>query len=410
MIKMNSRRHFLRHSALLAGAAFVPAARASSPSPVSRSPARSDPPADAAWSEIHTLADAEAMAAERVLPAHFAYVQGGAGDEHTIRWNHEKFQEIRLSPRMLRDLGTLDTRLTLLGSPMACPVLFAPTASNGIMHPEGELAVAAAAARTETTYVLSTLSNTPVEEVARATPSPLWFQLYVQYDLPLTKDLITRAEEAGARVICITIDSPVPGARNREERAGFRLPPHLGLPHVAKRREGGRFTLDRVVPTPFVWAEVEALIAHARVPVVLKGVMYPADALRGIAAGAAGLIVSNHGGRGLDTVPATIEVLPAIAAAVAGQVPLLLDGGVRRGTDIVKALALGAQAVLIGRPYLHGLAVGGADGVAHVQRILLRELRLAMALLGCANLAAIDHAVIWPNASASGAIEGQRLR
>jgi 4-hydroxymandelate oxidase len=172
---------------------------------------------------------------------------------------------------------------------------------------------------------------------------------------------------------------------------------------VAKRREAGRFTLDRVIPTHFVWRDVEELIAYARVPVVLKGVMHPADALQAISLGAAGLVVSNHGGRGLDTVPATIEVLPAIAAAVAGRVPLLLDGGFRRGTDVIKALALGAQAVLIGRPSLQGLAAGGSAGVAHVQRILLRELRLAMALLGCANLAAIDQSVIWPEPTAPNA-------
>jgi 4-hydroxymandelate oxidase len=254
--------------------------------------------------------------------------------------------------------------------------------------------VASGASATKTTYVLSTLSSTSVEEVAAATRSPLWFQVYVQYDLDLTKELIRRAEAAGSKVICLTVDSPVPGVRNREERARFQRPPHIGLPHVTKGREPGMFTLDRVIPIKLVWSEVEELISYSKVPVVLKGIMNPDDAEKAISAGAAGLIVSSHGGRNLDTLPATIEVLPRITARVAGRIPVLMDGGVRRGTDVVKALAYGAKAVLIGRPYVHGLVLGGAEGVAHVQRILLRELRMTMALLGCKNLAAINRSVI----------------
>ncbi|MCW5549424.1 MAG: alpha-hydroxy-acid oxidizing protein [Opitutaceae bacterium] len=344
---------------------------------------------------IVSLSDAEKLARTAIPEASFEFLQGGVGDEFTLRWNQEKFQEIRLNPSVLTDLGNLDTSQNLLGCPMPCPVLFAPTASSGLFHPEGELAVARGASATNTTYVLSTLSGTSVEEVAAATRSPLWFQVYVQYDLALTKDLIRRAEAAGAKIICLTVDSPVPGVRNREERARFQRPPHIGLPHVAKRREPGMFTLDRVIPIRLVWSEVEELIAYAKVPVVLKGIMNPDDAEKAIGVGAAGMIVSNHGGRNLDTVPATIEVLPRIAEQVAGRVPVLMDGGVRRGTDIVKALAYGAKAVLIGRPYIHGLAVGGAEGVAHIQRILLRELRMAMALLGCKDLAAINRSVIW---------------
>jgi 4-hydroxymandelate oxidase len=295
----------------------------------------------------------------------------------------------------LKDLGELDTKTTLFGCEMPCPILFAPTSSNRILHPEGEIAVARGASRTGTTYVLSTLANTPVEQVAAATQSPLWFQIYVQYDLALTKDLMRRAEAAGARAFCLTVDSPVPGVRSREEKAKFKLPPGVELPHIVRRRGPGRFTLDRILPDRLVWSEVEELIAHARIPVLLKGIMNAEDAAIAVKSGAAGIVVSNHGGRQLDTVPATIEVLPEIVAAVAGRVPVLIDGGVRRGTDVVKALALGAQAVLIGRPYLHGLAAGGADGVAHVQRVLLREFRMALALLGCKDLAAITPAVIW---------------
>jgi 4-hydroxymandelate oxidase len=384
------RRSFLRHSALLAGLSLLPgrlAQASSAPTePLTPAPKLED---------IITLADAEEAARKVTREDFFAFIQGGAGDEITLRWNQEKFRDIRLDPRVLVDLGNLNTNLTLFGCAMPCPILFAPTSSNRILHTEGELAVARGASLTGTTYVLSTLSNTAVEKVAQATQSPLWFQIYVQYDLDLTKDLMRRAEAAGAKAFCLTVDSPVPGARSREEKAKFKLPPGVELPHLVRRRGPGRFTLDRIVPDRLVWSEVEQLIAHAKIPVLLKGIMSPVDADIAVKIGAAGILVSNHGGRQLDTVPATIEVLPEIVAVVAGRVPVLIDGGVRRGTDVVKALALGAQAVLIGRPYLHGLAAGGAEGVAHVQRILLREFRMALALLGCKDLAAITPAVIW---------------
>jgi 4-hydroxymandelate oxidase len=383
------RRGFLQGAACLAGLSLLRSqSKASSPAAIPAAQA-------SALADIMALADAEKMA-ERILPAsYFAYLQGGAGDEFTLRWNQEKFQQIRLNPQVLADLGSLDTSQELLGSKMPCPVLFAPTASSGLFHPEGEIAVAKGASATETTYVLSTLSGTRVEDVAAATRSPLWFQIYLQPDLELTKDLMRRAEAAGSKVLCLTVDSPVPGIRNREERARFQRPAHIGLPHIVRRREPGMYTLDRVIPIRLVWPDIEELIAYAKVPVVLKGIMNASDAEKAIGAGAAGVIVSNHGGRNLDTLPATIEVLPRVAEQVAGRVPVLMDGGVRRGTDIVKALAYGANAVLIGRPYIHGLTVGGAEGVAHIQRILLRELRMAMAILGCKDLAAINRSVIW---------------
>jgi len=386
----SDRRTFLRRSALLAGLSLVPGqmARASTAPTVPLIP-------QPKLGDIVTLADAEEVA-RAVMPSDFFdFIQGGAGDEITVRWNQEKYRDIRLHQRVLTDLGRLDTSTSLFGCDMPCPILFAPTSSNRILHPEGELAVARGASATGTTYVLSTLANTSVEEVAKATQSPLWFQIYVQYDLELTKDLMRRAEAAGAKVFCLTVDAPVPGARSREEKAKFKLPPGVGLPHIVRRREPGMFTLERVVPMRFVWSEAEQLIAYAKIPVVLKGIMCAEDAEIAVKIGAAGIIVSNHGGRQLDTVPATIEVLPEIVAAVAGRISVLIDGGVRRGTDVVKALALGAKAVLIGRPYLHGLAAGGAEGVAHVQKILLRELRMALAMLGCRDLSAVTRSVIW---------------
>lgn len=345
------------------------------------------------------MGDAEAVAETVIPPTYLAYLQGGAADEITLRWNQEKFREIQLNSKILTELGDLDTSLNVLGCEMPCPVLFAPTASNRLFHDEGETAVARGAHETGTTYVLSTTSNTSVEEVASLTQSPLWFQLYIQADIAAAKDLIRRAEAAGARVLCITVDNPVPGPRNRQERAHYRHPAELPLPHFVNRRFDRReLPVDHVTPKRLLWRDIEELISHARIPVVLKGIMNPQDARIALSTGAAGIIVSNHGGRNLDTLPATIEVLPSIADAVGEQVPVLMDGGIRRGTDIVKAMALGAKAVLIGRPYLYGLAAGGAKGVAHIQRLLRRELRMAMAFLGCANLAAIGpNHVRFPN-------------
>lgn len=377
------RRTFLRLSAGLTGLALLP------------TPARAQRMAKRETLDgLVALADAEEMASRIMPPEVFAYVAGGAADEITLRRNSARYQEILLNPRILADLGELDLGVTLLGRRRASPVLFAPTASNRAVHPDGEIAVAEAAGRTGTTYVLSTTSNTPVEEVARAATAPFWFQLYVSPDLSAAMDLIRRAEAAGCEALCITVDSPMPGIRNRQARAGFDpragglTYPHLNAPRRTDSSDGRK---------PFrylVWHDIEQLIAHARVPVFLKGIMNTTDALIALKAGATGIIVSNHGGRNLDTVPATIEVLPEIVAAVAGRVPILVDGGIRRGTDVAKAIALGANAVLIGRPYLYGLAVGGTEGVIRVQRLLLEELRQTLAFLGKPSVTALDRSII----------------
>ncbi len=381
------RRDFLQLAGGAAGLALVPRVAAD---PVKAAPALDD---------FITLADFEAAApAHMTTPAH-AYVSGGAADEITLRRNIESYRQLLLEPRVLTDLGDLDLGITLLGRRRPSPILFAPTASNRAVHPDGEIAVAQAASRTGTTYVLSTSSNTPVEDVARATTFPLWFQLYVTPDVPTAMDLIRRAEDAGCEAICLTVDTPVPGLRDRQAKA--RFDPWAGgltYPHLdwAKSRS------PAVEPKPgaprrLVWADVARFARHARVPLFLKGIMRPEDALMALEAGAAGIIVSNHGGRSLDTLPATIEVLPGIVAAIAGRAPVLVDGGIRRGTDVVKAMALGAAAVLIGRPYVYGLAVAGAEGVARVQNILLEELRQSLALLGRPSVASLDASVFWKN-------------
>ncbi len=390
------RRDFLKLAGSASGLALLPGTL--HPASAAESPAR----VEQVLEDFITLADFAAAAPAHMTAPAYAYVSGGAADEITLRRNLESYRRLLLEPRVLTDLGDLDLSITLLGRRRPSPVLFAPTASNRAVHPDGEIAVAQAASRTGTTYVLSTSSNTPVEDVARIMTSPLWFQLYVYPDVPAAMDLIRRAEDAGCEAICLTVDTPAPGLRDRQSKA--RFDPYAGgltYPHLEwaqtrspdiKRKPG---EIQRLV-----WSDVARFVRHARVPLFLKGIMRPEDALLALEAGAAGVIVSNHGGRSLDTLPATIEVLPGIVAAVAGRAPVLVDGGIRRGTDVVKAMALGASAILIGRPYVYGLAVAGADGVARVQNILLEELRQSLALLGRPSVASLDASVFWNNRTA----------
>jgi 4-hydroxymandelate oxidase len=256
--------------------------------------------------------------------------------------------------------------------------------------------------------VVSTQANTPLEEVAAAATVPLWFQLYVQPDRDFTRSLVRRAEAAGYQALVLTVDVPVLGTRNREQRMKFTLPPGLeranlrGLPAAKGSQRSSDSIYSGALDPAVTWKDVEWLRSLTRIPVLVKGVMDGDDAARAVGAGASGIIVSNHGGRTLDTLPPTMEVLPEVIAKVAGRIPVLVDGGIRRGTDILKALGLGAASVLIGRPSIYGLAVGGADGVAHVISILRRELEAAMALTGRTSIAAIDGSVIWrPNRTSS---------
>jgi len=386
------RRLFCRSTAALIGTSVLARRLSATPEaatvPLGRAPELDD---------IVCLHDAE-IAAQALIPeSSFIYIQSGAGEEVTLRWNQEKFNEIRLQPRVLQDLGDLDTTVSLLGRRLAMPLLFSPTALNRIAHPEGELAVAKGAGATGTTYILSTGANTSIEDIKKVATEPIWFQLYLQVDSQFTFDLVRRAEAAGAEALCITVDAPVAGARNRTERAHFRLPDGLTEPHlVGVKQRDSVANLDRVIPVRQTWKDIAELISFTKLPAFLKGITNAADAAMAVKVGAAGIIVSNHGARNLDTQPATIEVLPGVVNAVEGRIPVLMDGGIRRGTDIVKALAYGARAVLIGRPYLYGLAAGGADGVAHIQRILRKELRMAMALLGRPTIASIDRSVLWP--------------
>jgi 4-hydroxymandelate oxidase len=276
------------------------------------------------------------------------------------------------------------------------PIVVAPTANHRLVHPEGELATVRGANLAKATMVLSSGANTSVEEVVRAAEQPLWFQLYVLKDRGLAKALIQRVEAAGAKALCVTVDSPLDGPRNRQNRTPIVYPPGVGHPHYAGVTEPPTVVnLDEVRASVLLWRDIEWVRSLTKLPMLLKGIMNAADAENGIKAGADGLIVSNHGGRCLDTQPATIEALPRVVRQVNGRVPVLVDGGIRRGTDVVKALALGAAAVQIGRPSVYGLAVGGAEGVAHVLKVLRQELLLSMAVLGRRTIAALDRSVIW---------------
>jgi 4-hydroxymandelate oxidase len=356
-----------------------------------------------------TLSDYEQMAKAGMPVMAHEYVAGGAGDEITLRDNQAAFDRLRLLPRVLVDVSKIDTRLTLFGQSLDFPILLAPTAYHRLVHPEGEIATVRGACAAGATLVASTSATTSIEEMGKAArqqtkngqPVPLWFQLYVNRDRGFTRDLVQRAESAGCRVLCVTVDSPILGLRHRETRSGFGLPPGIersnlkGLEVATGAHRPGEATIYSALLDPtLTWKDIEWLRGISRLPVIIKGVLNPEDAAKGAAAGV-GLIVSNHGARNLDSAPATIDALPRVADAVAGRVPILMDGGVRRGGDVLKALALGATAVLIGRPYLYGLAVHGAEGVTKVVQILRREFEMAMALTGRRSLGEIDRAVIW---------------
>ena len=329
-------------------------------------------------------------------------MSAGAGDEITLRENQSAFDRLRLHPRVLMDVSALDTRLTLFGQALEFPILLAPAAYHRLVHAEGEIATVRGAGAAGATLVASSFATTSIEDMAKAARSPLWFQLYVNKDRGFTRDLVQRAESAGCRALCVTVDSPLTGMRHRERRAGFALPPGLersnlkalGAATAGATHRPESTIYSAVLDPALTWKDIEWLRGISRVPLILKGVLSPEDASTAAEA-AAGIIVSNHGARNVDTVPATIDALPRVADAVAGRVPILMDGGVRRGTDVLKALASGASAVLIGRPYLFGLGAQGADGVASVVRILRREFEMSMALTGRRSLKEIDRTVLW---------------
>ncbi len=350
-------------------------------------------------SEPVNLAEYEAAAQERLPALAFDYVASGADDERTLGRNRSGFDRYLLRPRALAGVEAPRLATTVLGTPVALPVLLAPTAFHCLMHPEGERASVRAAGAAGTLMVASTLATRDLESIAAAATGPLWFQLYVYRDRLMTERLVRRAEAAGYAALCLTADTPVLGRRERDVRNSFALPDGLGLanfadPELASLPADGGSSLVSYMATAFdpslSWRDIAWLRSLTALPVIVKGVMDAADARLAVDHGAAAVIVSNHGGRQLDSAPGTIEVLAEVVEGVAGRCEVYLDGGVRRGTDVVKALALGARAVLIGRPYLWGLAVDGEAGARRVLALLEAELTTALMLCGCADVAAVS--------------------
>ncbi|HEY7124135.1 MAG TPA: alpha-hydroxy acid oxidase [Ktedonobacterales bacterium] len=330
----------------------------------------------------------EALAQARLDPGAWAFYSSGAEDEVTLRANRAAFERLRLLPRMLRGVRQANLQTTVLGIPVSLPVLTAPTALQGLACPEGECATARAAGAIGTLMTASTESTKSLEEIAAAATGPLWFQLYVYRAGHLAEQLIQRAEAAGYRAIVLTVDLPCLGNRERRPYPGWRFP-HA----VTGNFPAGRSSDDRE-DEALSWDDVDWLRSCTHLPLILKGLLTPEDAELAIQHGAAGIIVSNHGGRQLDGVPASIEALPSIVEAVQGRVEVYMDGGVRRGTDVLKALALGARAVLVGRPILWGLAVDGAAGAQRVLELLREELARDMVLAGLPDIASIDASLV----------------
>ena len=333
----------------------------------------------------------EALAKAKLDAAHWDYIQGGSDDEVTLRANRAAFERIRLRPRVLVDVSAnaLDMQTSVLGTHVSMPILIAPTGLHCLAHPDGECATAQAAGKAGTLMTASTVSTRTLEEIAQAASGPLWFQLYVYPSLLFAEKLVHRAEEAGYRAIVLTVDLPMLGNREKDRRNNVTIPP-------PPFREANFVGVDKTGQrwVSLTWESLYWLRSITALPILLKGILTEEDAQLAIEHGMDGIIVSNHGGRQLDTAIASIEALPEIVEAVAGRCEVYFDGGIRRGTDILKALSLGARAVLVGRPVLWGLAVDGAEGAYHVLEMLRKELELAMALSGRPTLKSIDRTLL----------------
>ena len=353
---------------------------------------------------LSNLHDIEHEARARLAEPVYDYFAGGANDERTLVRNEAAWGERRLRPRQLVDVGHVDTTSRILGHDLAMPVLTAPCAFNVLAHPDGEIGVARATAGAGVAQVLSMQATSTLEDVAASGAGMRWLQLAVLRDRGITRALVERAEGAGYTAICVTVDVPVLGRRERDVRNGFRLPDGIEMVNLSPYVPAGlaeadpQTALARFVNSLFdpslTWEAVDWLCSQTRLPVLVKGILSADDARRALDHGAAGVMVSNHGGRQLDGVPSTCEALPEVVAAVDGRVPVTVDGGIRRGTDVIRAIALGATAVLIGRPYLWALAVGGETGVRDMLELLESEIRTAMALLGRPSVADLDESVL----------------
>ena len=360
---------------------------------------------------IRSLHEFEQISKTRLSAMAYEYLAAGVADEITLHENRSALDRIRLLPRTLVDVSHIDTGVTLFGRRHPSPLLLAPCAYQKLFHPDGELEVVRGANGAGATFIAPCFATVTLEETALASTQPLWFQLYVNPDRGFTRELVQRAEAADYEALVVTLDVPVNGPRDRELRAGFSLPKGLSRANLlslgadlasAPHRPGGR-NIYSVVRAPNVTLkDIEWLKSVTRMPVIVKGVLHPEVAEQALRHGADAIYVSNHGGRSMDSVPASIDALPQIVRRVGGAKPVLFDGGVRRGSDVFKALALGADAVGVGRPFLHGLAVAGAAGVARVVEILWAELEMNMGLAGVTSLDEIDESFIWSSAAGAG--------
>jgi len=354
--------------------------------------------------DVVNLEELQPLARQKLDPMAYDYIASGAENEWTLRENKEAYRRIKLRPRVLVDVSKQDLSTEVLGARVKLPILLAPVAMHQLACLEGELATARAAGTLGVPYVLSTLSSYSLEDVAQASSGPRWFQLYCFKDREVTKTLVRRAEQHGYDALVVTVDAPEVGRREADIRNQVHLPPGIvlknleglampDLPEALHTSALAAYAASMLDDT-LTWSSIDWLRSITSLPIVLKGIHTAQDAKLAVEHGVAGIIVSNHGGRQLDGVPATIEILPEVVEAVGGQLEILVDGGVQRGTDVLKALAIGAQAVLIGRPYIWGLALNGEAGVKRVLSMLKEELELAMALAGCPTIADIGRDLV----------------
>ncbi|MCH7310167.1 alpha-hydroxy acid oxidase [Acinetobacter sp. ANC 4805] len=357
-------------------------------------------PLDAIPAYIQTIHDYQQQAQRHVPEDVWGYLNGGAMHELSVQNNCQQFQNIQLIPRHLNDLTQGNTRFHLFGLEYPHPIFLAPIGHQALFHPQAEAASALAAEVMQSNIILSTFSNTAMDELTHHNPYK-WFQLYWQGSREKSSALIKQAEQSGYRALVITVDAPHVGIRDRERKLFFQLPKdmqhphtptHLSFPDVSPSESQLFQGLMQIAPK---WSDIAWVIANTQLPVILKGILHPADAQKALDYGVAGIIVSNHGGRIVDTTISPLIALEKIRAIVPADYPVLFDGGIRRGTDVFKAIALGANAVLIGRPYIYGLATAGALGVAHVIRMLKEEFEITMALMGTATIKDINQDYIY---------------
>ena len=354
---------------------------------------------EAGIDQLVNVFDFDTLCGQKIPKPAYDYVSGGGWDEQTLRRNREAFREITFRPRFMRKVDRLDLSTTLFGQPLGMPILVAPTGSHSLVHPEGEIATARGAGAAGAVMVVSSSASFPIEKIAEAATAPLWFQLYAGPDVPGTRSRVERAIEAGCRAVCYTVDGPYPAPRERDFRnnlAAIRNPRDFEPSRQRRRGEApaSQFGIEARFQGTLDWDFFDELRKWLKQPLLMKGILSPEDAVLAAGHGADGVVVSNHGGRYLDGAPATIEVLPEIVDALNGRIPVLVDSGFRRGTDILKALAIGAKAVLVGRVPLWGLGAFGDAGVQRVLEILRKELAWAMGLAGRADIASIDRSLI----------------